>query len=102
MKSNADQLKTSKSNPESKPNAKDNLKALADKQGIKNTIFAIDNVAGPPDYQIAKEADITVVLYNKRKIEANHAFKKGELDAKAVEAILEDLKKILPEKKSDK
>src|SRR5579862_6212558 len=55
-------------------NAQDRLKGLADKQGIKNTIFAIDNVSGPPGYEIAKEADVTVVLYHKRKIEANFAF----------------------------
>src|ERR1700688_484690 len=62
-------------------NAKDKLKGLADKEGIKRTIFAIDNVIGPPNYHIAKEADVTVVFYNKRKVEANYAFKKGELNA---------------------
>ena len=80
-------------------NAKDTLKGLADKQAIKNTIFAIDNVSGPPDYHIAKEADVTVVLYNKRKIEANYAFKKGELNAQSIERILGDLPKILAESK---
>jgi hypothetical protein len=79
--------------------AKDKLKGLADKEGIKNTIFAIDNVAGPPSYNIVKEADITVVLYNRRKVEANYTFKKGELNAQSIERILGDLPKILPEKK---
>ena len=82
-------------------NAKDRLKSLADKQGIKNTIFAIDNVAGPPNYNIEKEADVIVVLYNRRKVEANYAFKKGELNAQAIERILGDLPKILPEKKEE-
>jgi hypothetical protein len=79
--------------------AKDKLKGLADKEGIKNTIFAIDNVAGPPSYNIVKEADITVVLYNRRKVEANYTFKKGELNAQSIERILGDLPKILPENK---
>lgn len=39
-----------------------------------------------------------MVLYHKHKVQANHAFRKGELDAKAVERILADLPKILPEK----
>jgi hypothetical protein len=82
-------------------NARDDLKKLADKEGIKHTILAIDNVAGPPTYHIAKEADVTVVLYNKRKVEVNYAFKKGELNAPAIERILGDLPKILPEKTAD-
>ena len=80
-------------------NAKDKLKGLADEEGIRNTIFTIDNVAGPPGYQISREADVTVVLYNKRKIEANYAFKKGELNAQMIERVLGDLPKILPENK---
>jgi hypothetical protein len=78
--------------------AKDKLKALADKEGIKSTILAIDNVAGPPEYHIAKEADVTVILYNKRKVEANFAFRKGELSAQKIEQIIGALPKILPEK----
>lgn len=73
----------------------DQLKTLAEKQGIKNTVLAIDNVAGPKGYNVAKDADVTVVLYNKRKVEANHAFKKGELNAKAIDAIIADLPKIV-------
>src|SRR5687768_11015912 len=55
-------------------------KTLAEKEGIKKTVLSIDNVAGPKGYAIAKEADVTVVLYNKRKVESNHAFRKGELN----------------------
>ncbi len=77
--------------------AKDKLKELAQKELIKDTILTIDNVAGPPDYHIPKEADITVILYNKRKIAVNHAFKKGELNEEAITRILGELPKILPE-----
>jgi hypothetical protein len=79
-------------------NAKDKLKTLADKEGIKKTILTIDNVPGPPDYHIAKEADVTVVLYNKRKVEVNYAFKKGELNSQKIDQIIGDLPKILPNK----
>jgi hypothetical protein len=75
--------------------AKDKLKSLADKEGIKKTILTIDNVPGPPDYHIAKDADVTVILYNKRKVEANYAFKKGELNSRQIETIVGDLPKIL-------
>lgn len=70
------------------------LKALAEKEGIKKTILSIDNVAGPKAYNVAKDAEVTVVLYNNRKVEANHAFKKGELNAKGIEAVLADIPKI--------
>lgn len=78
----------------------DRLKALAEKEGIKKCVLAVDNGSptGPKGYDIAKEADVTVVLYNKRKVAANYAFKKGELNTPAIDKILEDVPKILPSK----
>jgi hypothetical protein len=75
------------------------LKALAEKEGIKNCIFSIDNPAGPKGYEVAKEADITVVLYSKQKVASNYAFKKGELNSKGIAAVVADIPKILPEPK---
>src|SRR5262245_15889047 len=68
----------------------DQLKEFADKNDIKKTILSIDNPAGPEKMKVAKEADVTVVLYVKHTVKANHAFKKGELNAKAVEQIVAD------------
>jgi hypothetical protein len=82
-------------------NAKDQLKALATKERIKRTVFAIDNVTGPPYYHIAKGADVTVMLYNRRVVEANFAFKKGELTAAKIEQIIGSLPKILTPKKEE-
>ena len=79
--------------------ANDKLKQLAEKNSIKHLVVSIDNVAGPKGYNIAKDADVTVVLYNKRQVESNYAFKKGELNSQAIEKIMADLPKILPEKK---
>jgi hypothetical protein len=73
----------------------DKAKALAEKEGIKNLIFSIDNVTGPKAYKVAKEAEVTVVFYNNRKVEVNEAFKKGELNAKAVDKLVDQLPKIL-------
>ena len=77
-------------------NLADSLKALAEKTGIKSCVLSIDNPAGPKGYAVAKEADVTVVLYNKRKVMANHAFQKGQLNAAAIEKVLADIPKILP------
>lgn len=73
----------------------DKVKALAEKQGIKNTVFAIDNVTGPKAYKIAKDAEITVVYYNNRKVAVNEAFKKGELNTKAVDNLVGQISKII-------
>ena len=74
------------------------LKELATKEKLKDIVLAIDEPGGPAKYKIAKDADITVVLYNDHKVAANFTFKKGELDSKAVEKIVGDLKKIVPAK----
>ncbi len=76
------------------------LKELADKEGLKNIIVTVMSTAsGPPDYSVSKDASVTVVLYNKRKVEANYAFEKGKLTDKDVEKIVGDLSKILPKDK---
>jgi quercetin dioxygenase-like cupin family protein len=74
------------------------LEALAKKEGIKNTILALDSPAGPRHYKLAKDADITVILYVRQKIVANHMFKTGELNAEAIDAIFADVPKLLPAK----
>lgn len=72
------------------------LKELADKEKLQKMVLAIDNPAGPKAYNIAKDADITVVLYNKSKVEANYAFKKGELKDADIEKIVKEIPKIVP------
>ena len=71
------------------------LKAFAEKQGLKECILSIDNVAGPDGYDVAKDAEVTVVLYNQRKVAANYAFRKGELNDQAIEKIVSDVSKIV-------
>jgi hypothetical protein len=73
----------------------DQLTKLAKDQGLKNTVLAIDEPAGPEKYNIAKEADVTVVLYKEHKVKANHAFKKGNLDEKAIEKVVDEISKVL-------
>ena len=73
----------------------DQLKNLAKKEGIKDLVFTIDNPAGPKGYNVAKDADVTVVYYNKKKVLVNHAFKKGELKDQDVDKIVADLSKLV-------
>lgn len=75
------------------------LKDLATKESLKETVLAKDSPAGPKGYDVAKDADITVVLYVNRTVKSNHAFKKGELNSKAIDEIMADLPKILEKDK---
>ncbi len=86
---------------------KEKLAKLAEKEALKKCILTIDKPDGPPDYEVAKDADVTVIYYNEREVVVNRAFKKGELDDKAVNAVVAEIVKKLPkeekkEKKSDK
>jgi len=75
-------------------NLKDAAVKLAEKEGIKHTIFAIDNPAGPGGYKIHKDAEVTVLLYTGGEVKANHAYRKADFNAKAVDAIIKDIPKI--------
>jgi hypothetical protein len=82
------------------------LKELAAKEKLDQTALAIDNTTGPPRYKIAKDADVTVVLYrgsySKGAVKANYSFRKGELKNEDIDKILGDIVKILPEEKKEK
>lgn len=77
------------------------LNTLAEKAGIKIgkeaniplTIF--DGVAGPPNYKIAEDAEVTVMLWKGQKAVVNHAFAKGQLDKDGVKKVVESTAKIL-------
>ena len=77
-------------------NLEKELKELAKKEKIQHCILTIDNPDGPEGYEIAPEAEVTVVLYTKLTVKANHAFKKEGFNDKAIDAVLADLSKILP------
>ncbi len=70
------------------------LKDVADKNGLKKCVLSIDNPAGPKGYNVAETAEVTVVLYKDRKVEANHSFGKGELNGKSIANVIDDVKKI--------
>jgi hypothetical protein len=74
------------------------LTSLAKTETLKHTVLAVYDVAGPTGYTIPFEADVTVVLYVKTNVRANHVFREGELNAKGIDRVLADLPKILAEK----
>jgi hypothetical protein len=63
------------------------LSQLAGQLGLQKLVLSTFSPAGPSAYQIAPEADVTVLLYNHMKVKANYAFKKGELTQAQVERI---------------
>ena|SRR5438876_6453059 len=78
------------------------LKKLAEKENLKNTVLTIDNAGGPKNMKIAKDADVTVVVYLKKEAKANFAFKKGELTSAQIDKIIAEFGKIAAEKAGDK
>jgi hypothetical protein len=77
---------------------KKKLEELGDKEHLKKTVLTIDNPAGPEGYDIAKDADVTVLLYVGQTVKVNHAYKKGELTEREVTRILSELPKITEKK----
>lgn len=75
------------------------LKDLASQESLKKVALTVDSSAGPGDYDIAKDAEITVVLYVRKTVKVNHAYKPGEFTDKEIPTIIRDLGKILPENK---
>lgn len=72
------------------------LEEIAATEGIKNVPLTIfDGESGPGSYKIAKDADVTVMMWSKLEVKANHALKAGELNEKAIEQIVADTEKVL-------
>lgn len=71
------------------------LKELAASQKIQKTGLAIDNPTGPGEYHIARDADVTVLVYRNKTVSANLAFKKGEMMDADADKVLAELAKIL-------
>jgi hypothetical protein len=76
---------------------RDDLEASAKSFGAKNKLANVPVVVpvefenGPDNYGVNPKADVTVMLAVGGKVEASHAFAKGELNDKAIDAILADV-----------
>jgi hypothetical protein len=75
-------------------------KELASRDHISHTILTVfDGAAGPSAYHLAKDAEVTVLLYSKRTVKASYGFRANEFTEADADQIIHDLAKILPESK---
>ncbi len=77
----------------------DQIKTMAKNENLKETIIAVDNPAGPKEFNINPEAEVTVIFYTDLTVKTSHAFRKGELNAERIQTVVADVAKILPDKK---
>jgi hypothetical protein len=74
----------------------DTLKTAADKAGVKHTpLTTFDGQAGPEGYKIAKDADITVMMWVKGELKINETYQAGKLDSAAVSKLVKETGTIL-------
>jgi hypothetical protein len=72
------------------------VKDFAEKNGIKNVPLTIfDGADGPPSHKLAKDADVTILMWKQQNVKANQAFAKGQLKPAAVKQVLDETAKIL-------
>ena len=72
------------------------LKELAKANGLKNVpLTTFEDVNGPRNYRLAKDADFTVMMWVDGKVQVNDAFKKGELNEKSIAGVVSNTSKIL-------
>jgi hypothetical protein len=71
----------------------DGLARWAQKAAVKSVaVGAFEDADGPPAYKLARDADVTVLLFVNRKVVANFAFRSGEL----TDAKVDEVAKALP------
>jgi len=75
------------------------VEKLAAEHKIENVALTVatgkDPAAGPKNMKVSPEAEVTVVIYKNRKVEANHALAPGKLNEEAIKKIVADTSKIL-------
>ncbi len=76
----------------------DMLRSFAEKEKLKNCVFAAEAEKQIPEYKTAANAEITVLLYVRHRVTVNFAFRKGEISDAAIDEIIAALPKILNEK----
>ena len=76
--------------------AEKSITQFAEEHGIKNVVLTVfDGAAGPEDYKIAKDANITIHLWVGQKVQAKHVLGKGRVNRKVINPVLDDLDKML-------
>lgn len=74
---------------------KEDLTKMAAEAGIKHVpLTMMQDPVGPPDYEIAKTADFTVLMWKRHTVKVNHAYKGALTDAE-VSTIVNDIATVL-------
>ena len=69
------------------------------RHGLSNVSLAVfEDPDGPPSYRLARDADVTVLLFVKQKVVRNFAFRAGELNDKKVAEVLKAVPEITGKK----
>jgi hypothetical protein len=72
------------------------LKEMATDCRLKNVpLTLVESPSGPPEYKIAKDADVTVMMWRETEVKINHTYTKGGLTEADVKTIISELPKIL-------
>jgi hypothetical protein len=72
------------------------LAKLAEEKHIKNLPLTVyEGKAGPEEYKLSKDAAVTVLMWNKGRVQVNHAYGTANLAADDVKQITGDTSKIL-------
>jgi hypothetical protein len=74
---------------------KDELRTLAKDAGIKHVPLTVyGDLGGPPDYELARDADITVLSWKHHRVKFGRGFK-GALTESDIRTIVADIPKLL-------
>ena len=71
------------------------LKEIAKEKGIKKLpLTIIEGSKGPDNYKIAKDADVTVMMWVDSEVKVNHAYASKAFNAKQIKTVVSDIEKI--------
>jgi hypothetical protein len=79
------------------PGLEQQLKDAVQKMHLHDTVVTLYKSGGPERYGLAPEADVTVLIYRRFTVKANHAFKADELNDTAMNTLFADLARMLSE-----
>jgi hypothetical protein len=81
------------------PNLRQQLESMVAREGLKQVVLSTHDSAGPAKYRVAREAELTAVIYdNHSRVASNFAFENGDLEPESAQAILQALTRVLPRK----
>ncbi len=81
------------------PAMQQKLQAFIAQEKLKHVVLCTNPPDGPKRYAIAREADVTAVVYdNNEMVTANFSLRKGVLDDEQSRAIIAAVNKVLPKK----